>query len=282
MTTTNATNATNATNDGGAAGGPPDEAGATPGGGSATAVIEVEGLCKRYGDFDAVRDLSFRIGAGEVVGFLGPNGAGKTTTMRILTGFMPASDGDVRIAGHDIWSDGLAARRAIGYLPESPPLYPEMTPAGYIDFVARLKDVPRARRAEAVDRALERCGLQAVRRREIRQLSKGFRQRVGLAQAIVHEPQVLVLDEPTVGLDPIQIREIRALIASLAGTGGQTILLSTHILAEVEAICQRAILIQAGHKVLDQSLDELTAGGTSLEEAFTRVMTRDVREGAAA
>jgi ABC-2 type transport system ATP-binding protein len=241
----------------------------------AAAAIEVEGLGKRYGDFDAVRDLSFRIGAGEVVGFLGPNGAGKTTTMRILTGFMPATDGDVRIAGHDIFSDGLAARRAIGYLPESPPLYPEMTPAGYIEFVARLKDVPRAERAEAVERALERCGLQEVRRREIRQLSKGFRQRVGLAQAIVHEPQVLVLDEPTVGLDPIQIREIRALIASLAATEGQTVLLSTHILAEVDAICQRVILIQAGHKVLDQSLDELTADGTTLEEAFTRVMTRD-------
>ena len=248
----------------------------------ASAAIEVEGLCKRYGDFEAVRDLSFRIGAGEVVGFLGPNGAGKTTTMRILTGFVPATDGQVRIAGFDIFSDGLEARRSMGYLPETPPLYPEMTPASYIDFVARLKDVPRARRKDAVERALERCGLNEVRRREIRQLSKGFRQRVGLAQAIVHEPKVLVLDEPTVGLDPIQIREIREMIRELAATGGQTILLSTHILAEVEAICQRVILIQKGRMVLDQSLSEVTAGGASLEEVFARVMTRDESEGEAA
>jgi ABC-2 type transport system ATP-binding protein len=244
--------------------------------------IEVEGLCKRYGDFEAVKDLSFRIGAGEVVGFLGPNGAGKTTTMRMLTGFVPATDGEARIAGFDIFSDGMNARRSIGYLPELPPLYPEMTPATYIDFVAKLKDVPRAKRKDAVERTLTRCGLREVSRREIRQLSKGFRQRVGLAQAIVHEPKVLVLDEPTVGLDPIQIREIRALIADLAATGGQTILLSTHILAEVEAICQRVILIQKGRKVLDQSLSEVTAGGVSLEEVFAKVMTRDELEGQAA
>jgi len=210
--------------------------------------IEVEGLSKRYGEVDAVRDLSFAIHAGEVVGFLGPNGAGKTTTMRMLTGFIPPTDGLARIAGHDIFEDPVEARRAIGYLPETPPLYPEMA----------------------------RCGLQDMRRREIRQLSKGYRQRVGLAQAIVHEPKVLVLDEPTVGLDPIQIREIRALIADLAATGGQTVILSTHILAEVEAICQRVILIGRGRMVLDQPLSELTSGGVSLEEIFARVMTRDV------
>jgi len=242
---------------------------------SGSPAIEVEKLSKRYGDFEAVRDLSFRIGAGEVVGFLGPNGAGKTTTMRMLTGFIPPSDGLIRIAGADIVSDGLAARRAIGYLPETPPLYPEMTPAGYVDFVARLKDVPRSRRKESVERALSRCGLLDVSRREIRQLSKGYRQRVGLAQAIVHEPKVLVLDEPTVGLDPIQIREIRALIHDLAATGGQTILLSTHILAEVEAICQRAILLHHGSKVLDQPIRELIEEGGSLEEVFTRVMSRE-------
>jgi len=255
------------------------EAGSVGRGGASPAgapTIEVEGLSKRYGEVDAVRDLSFRIHAGEVVGFLGPNGAGKTTTMRMLTGFIPPTDGLARIAGHDIFSDPLEARRAIGYLPETPPLYPEMTPESYIDFVARLKDVPKARRRAAVDRVLERCGLQEMRRREIRQLSKGYRQRVGLAQAIVHEPKVLVLDEPTVGLDPIQIREIRALIADLAATGGQTVILSTHILAEVEAICQRVILIARGRKVLDQSLAELTGGGVSLEETFARVMTRDV------
>jgi ABC-2 type transport system ATP-binding protein len=150
-----------------------------------------------------------------------------------------------------------------------------MTPASYIDFVARLKDVARSERKNAVERALERCGLAEVRHREIRQLSKGYRQRVGLAQAIVHEPKVLVLDEPTVGLDPIQIREIRALIGDLAATGGQTILLSTHILAEVEAICQRVILLDRGRKVIDQPIAELTAGGTSLEEVFTRVIARD-------
>jgi ABC-2 type transport system ATP-binding protein len=243
---------------------------------SGVAAIEVDGLSKRYGDFEAVRDLSFRVHAGEVVGFLGPNGAGKTTTMRMLTGFIPPTDGTARIAGHDIFDDALEARRAIGYLPESPPLYPEMTPTSYIDFVARLKDVPRARRREAVERALERCGLVDVCRREIRQLSKGYRQRVGLAQAIVHEPQVLVLDEPTVGLDPIQIREIRALIRDLAATGRQTVILSTHILAEVEAICQRVVLIDRGRKALDQPLAELTAGGHTLEEIFARVLSRDL------
>jgi ABC-2 type transport system ATP-binding protein len=240
--------------------------------------IEVDGLEKRYGDFEAIRGLTFAIRPGEVVGFLGPNGAGKTTTMRILTGFIPATNGEARIAGHDIFSDALNARRCVGYLPETPPLYPEMTPASYVDFVARLKDVPRSRRRESVERALERCGLVDVRKREIRQLSKGYRQRVGLAQAIVHEPPVLVLDEPTVGLDPIQIREIRALIQELAETGRQTVILSTHILAEVDAICQRVILIDRGQKVLDQPLVELTGGGTSLEEVFTKVMTRDETE----
>jgi ABC-2 type transport system ATP-binding protein len=248
---------------------------------SAPVAIEVEGLAKRYGDFEAVRGISFQVRAGEVVGFLGPNGAGKTTTMRMLTGFIPSTDGVARIAGHDTFSDAVAARRAIGYLPETPPLYPEMTPGSYVDFVAKLNDVPRARRAAAVDRALERCGLMDVRHREIRQLSKGYRQRVGLAQAIVHEPAVLVLDEPTVGLDPIQIREIRALIRDLAATGGQTIILSTHILAEVDAICQRVVLIDRGRKVLDQSLAELKAGGASLEEVFARAIAHDEAAGVA-
>ena len=226
------------------------------------AAIEVEGLAKRYGDFEAVRGIDFGIAKGEVVGFLGPNGAGKTTTMRMLTGFLPPTDGSARIAGHDIFAAPKAARRAIGYLPETPPLYPEMTPASYVDFVARLKDVPRGERRAAVDRALSRCGLAEVRRREIRQLSKGFRQRVGLAQAIVHEPPVLVLDEPTVGLDPIQIREIRGLIQELAASGGQTVLLSTHILAEVEAICQRVILLargQQGARSVARRIDRPTA-----------------------
>jgi ABC-2 type transport system ATP-binding protein len=241
--------------------------------------IEAEGLSKRYGDLEAVRDLSFTVGKGEIVGFLGPNGAGKTTTMRMLTGFLPATDGSAAIAGHDIFADPLNARRAIGYLPETPPLYPEMTVQAYLDFVAKLKDVARGERAQAVSRALDRCGLSDVRRRVIGDLSKGFRQRVGLAQAIVHDPPVLILDEPTVGLDPIQIREIRGLIAELAapdqGAARHTVILSTHILPEVEAICERIILINRGRKALDQPLSELIAGGQSLEEVFTRATSLD-------
>jgi ABC-2 type transport system ATP-binding protein len=241
--------------------------------------ISVDGLCKRYGEVEAVRDLSFRVAPGEVVGLLGPNGAGKTTTMRVLTGFVPPTDGRVAIAGHDVFDEPIAARKAIGYLPETPPLYPEMKVRGYLDFVAAIKDVPRPRRREAVDRALERCGLTAVAGRVCGQLSKGYRQRVGLAQAIVHEPRVLILDEPTVGLDPIQIREIRALIGSLASPeqGGerQTVILSTHILNEVEAICQRVILLNRGRMALDQPISELTGGGRSLEEVFARATSRD-------
>ncbi len=240
-------------------------------------MIEAKGIVKRYGDAVAVDDVSFSIAAGEVVGFLGPNGAGKTTTMRILTGFLPASDGTALIDGHDIFHEAIEARRAIGYLPETPPLYPEMDVQGYLTFVAKLKDVPRAKRKAAVERAMERCGLADVRRRVIGALSKGYRQRVGIAQAIVHEPKVLILDEPTVGLDPIQIREIRTLLASLATAqeGAHTIVLSTHILAEVEAICRRVILINKGKKVLDAPLSELTAGGARLEDAFTRATQRD-------
>ena len=247
---------------------------------TAPPAIAVEGVSKRYGDLEAVRELSFRVARGEVVGFLGPNGAGKTTTMRMLTGFLPPTDGTVRIAGHDVFSDPRRARAAVGYLPETPPLYTEMTVRGFLEFVAAIKDVRRAERRDAVDRAIERCGLTTVVRRVIGQLSKGFRQRVGLAQAIVHSPQVLVLDEPTVGLDPIQIREIRALIAELAapehGSGRQTVILSTHILPEVEAICQRVILIDRGRKAIDQSMQELTAGGRRLEEVFARVSASDV------
>jgi len=237
------------------------------------------GLTKRYGDILAVDHVSFRAEAGDVVGFLGPNGAGKTTTMRILTGFLPATDGTAKIDGHDIFEDPLAARRAVGYLPESPPLYPEMDVTGYLTYVAKIKDVPRKQRAEAVDRAMQRCGLSEVRRRVIGALSKGFRQRVGIAQAIVHDPAVLILDEPTVGLDPIQIREIRALIAGLAepreGSRGHTIALSTHILAEVEAIYRRVIIINRGKKVIDTPLAELIQGGVRLEDVFSRAALSD-------
>jgi ABC-2 type transport system ATP-binding protein len=242
-------------------------------------VIEARELSKRYGDLVAVDDVSFSVAPGEVVGFLGPNGAGKTTTMRILTGFLPPTDGSAAIAGHDIFEDPLAARRAVGYLPETPPLYPEMSVEDYLDYVARIKDVPRRARAGAVDRALERCGLGDVRRRIIGALSKGYRQRVGLAQAIVHEPPVLILDEPTVGLDPIQIREIRALIAALAveraGEKARTVILSTHILPEVEAICRRVLIISRGRKVVDQPLEELKRSGAGLEEIFARATAHD-------
>ncbi|MDH3686610.1 MAG: ABC transporter ATP-binding protein [Myxococcales bacterium] len=238
-------------------------------------MIEARGICKRYGDLVAVDDVSFKVGRGEVVGFLGPNGAGKTTTMRILTGFLPATDGTGLIAGYDIFDEPLAARRSVGYLPETPPLYPEMDVFHYLKYVSKLKDVPRASRLSAVDRAVERCGLGDVSRRVIGSLSKGYRQRVGLAQAIVHEPPVLILDEPTVGLDPIQIREIRTLIRDLAsesaGEGRQTVILSTHILAEVEAICERVMLIAGGRKMLDAPLAELTSEGQRLEDVFTRV-----------
>ena len=241
-------------------------------------MIEARSLSKRYGDIAAVDDVSFSVGRGEVVGFLGPNGAGKTTTMRMLTGFIPPTNGSAEIAGHDIFTDPLAARRAVGYLPESPPLYPEMTVVSYVRYVAKIKDVPRSKRRDAVDRAIERCALSEVRSRVIGTLSKGYRQRVGLAQAIVHDPPVLILDEPTVGLDPIQINEIRSLIAELAGGEGETqhtIILSSHILAEVAAICRRIIMISNGRKTVDAPLEELTRDGASLEQLFARETARD-------
>jgi ABC-2 type transport system ATP-binding protein len=247
-------------------------------------MIEVEGLSKRYGDVVAVDGVSFSIDRGEVVGFLGPNGAGKTTTMRMLTGFVPPSDGTASIAGHDIFEDSMGARRSVGYLPETPPLYPEMRVRDYVDYVAAIKDLPRRSRREAVDRALERCGLADVASRVIGTLSKGYRQRVGLAQAIVHDPPVLILDEPTVGLDPIQINEIRGLIADLAsGDAQHTVVLSSHILAEVSAICRRIIMINQGRKTVDAPIEELTSEGRSLEALFAREATRDIAvEGAEA
>jgi ABC-2 type transport system ATP-binding protein len=243
-------------------------------------MIEARQLSKRYGDVYAVQGVSFEVGRGEVVGFLGPNGAGKTTTMRMLTGFVPPTDGTAVIAGHDIFSDPLAARRAIGYLPETLPLYPEMSVRSYLEYVARIKDVPRRERRGAVDRALERCGLAHVARHVIGTLSKGYRQRVGIAQAIVHDPEVLILDEPTVGLDPLQVREIRQLLRDLAnprdGQPQHTVILSTHILPEVEAICRRVILMNGGRKVVDAPLAELTKDGRSLDEIFARETARDV------
>ena len=248
-------------------------------------MIEAKGLTKRYGDLVAVEDVSFSLARGEVVGFLGPNGAGKTTTIRMLTGFLPPTDGTAVIAGHDIFEDPIAARRAIGYLPETPPLYPEMTVGSFLAYVAKIKDVPRVERRAAVDRALERTALTDVSRQVIGTLSKGFRQRVGLAQAIVHNPPVLILDEPTAGLDPLQIREIRALITELTspsqGDTQQTVILSTHILAEVDAICRRVILLNQGRKVVDAPLSELTRHGRTLDQIFTEHTTHDAADNVA-
>ena len=232
-------------------------------------MIRVAGLTKRYGNLVAVRNVSFEVAEGEVVGFLGPNGAGKTTTMRCLTGFLAPSDGRVEVAGHDLAREPLAGRAAVGYLPELPPLYPEMRVDDYVGYVASINGVPRAQRAAHVERALEACGLSDVRRRVIRTLSKGFRQRVGLAQAIVHEPAVLVFDEPTSGLDPLQIAEIRELIRRLATEQGRTVILSTHVLAEVEAICRRVLIIAYGELRMDAPLEQVRESG-GLEETFRR------------
>jgi ABC-2 type transport system ATP-binding protein len=218
-------------------------------------VIEVSGITKEFGRFTAVNGLSFSVAKGEVLGFLGPNGAGKTTTMRILTGFIPATSGTAVVAGHDILSQPLQAKRKIGYLPESPPLYPEMTVFDYLEFAARIKGVPRERRKARIDQSLERCAITDVRDKLAGKLSKGYRQRVGLAQALVHEPEVLILDEPTAGLDPKQIHSTRALIRSLGGD--HTVVLSTHILPEVVMTCDRVVIINKGSVVAQGTTQSL-------------------------
>jgi ABC-2 type transport system ATP-binding protein len=221
-------------------------------------VIEVEGLTKDYGTVVAVRDVTFSVGRGEVVGFLGPNGAGKSTTLRILAGFLGATSGRVRIDGKDIAEDSLGARASLGYMPEASPLYPELRVREYLDFRARLKRVPRAKRRSAVERAMERARLADMSETTIGHLSKGYRQRVGLADALVADPPLLILDEPTAGLDPNQVREVRSLIKELAQD--HTVLLSTHILSEVEATCQRALVIDRGRLVGQGTLAELSRG----------------------
>lgn len=227
-------------------------------------MIRVRSLSRSFGDLQALRDLSFDVAEGEVLGFLGPNGAGKTTTLRILTGSLGASSGDVSIAGHDIRTESLAARSALGYLPESPPLYLSMSVGDYIDHAARLRRVPGSQRKEAVAKALLRTGTDGVADRLIEHLSKGFRQRVGIAQALVHEPQLLVLDEPTSGLDPAQMADIRALIHELRGQ--HTIVLSTHLLSEVQQTCDRVMILAEGRKVAEGTESELRAalGGSDL------------------
>lgn len=221
-------------------------------------MIEVQGLTKDYGTVIAVRDVSFSVGRGEVVGFLGPNGAGKSTTLRILAGFLGATSGKVTIGGHDIAEQSLAARALLGYMPEAAPLYPELRVREYLEFRARLKRVPRAKRRQNVERALERAHVSDVSETTIGHLSKGYRQRVGLADALVADPPLLILDEPTAGLDPNQVREVRALIRELSSD--HTVLLSTHILSEVEATCQRALVIDRGRLVAQGTLQELARG----------------------
>jgi len=235
-------------------------------------MIEVQHLTKRYGDLTAVSDISFNVASGQILGFLGPNGSGKTTTMRVITGFMPASSGTVKVAGFDIFDESFEARKRIGYLPESPPLYNDMTVTTYLRFVARIKGMHKTAIPDALDRALTRCGLTKVTDRVTGHLSKGFRQRVGLAQAIIHNPEVLVLDEPTVGLDPQQIIEIRALIKELAGQ--HTVVLSTHILPEVAQVCEKVVIISAGRVVMEDMIANLTQGQT-LEEVFLKAISQD-------
>jgi len=235
-------------------------------------MIEVKNLTKAYGDFVAVKDISFKADSGSILGFLGPNGAGKTTTMRVITGFMPATSGTVLIDGLDIFSQSLEARRKIGYLPEIPPLYTDMRVSAYLRYVANLRGVPRKNIESALEHVLQTCGLSDMADRICGQLSKGYRQRVGLAQALIHDPPVLVLDEPTIGLDPRQIHEVRSLIHSLAAN--RTVVLSTHILPEVAQICEKVVIIAHGQVVLEEYIKQLPAG-KSLEEVFLQAISRD-------
>ena len=220
-------------------------------------MIEVENLLKKYGELLAVKDLSFNVEKGKIWGLLGPNAAGKTTTMRILTGYLPATDGRASVAGFDVFKEANELKKTIGYLPETLPLYPEMTVYSFLDFVAEIKQTPPSRRRDAVEKVLDISGLKEVRGRLIKNISRGFKQRVGIAQSLINDPQVLILDEPTIGLDPAQIIEIRKLIKSLKGE--RTILLSTHILAEMTQTCDGAVIINEGNLMASGSLADLTA-----------------------
>jgi ABC-2 type transport system ATP-binding protein len=232
-------------------------------------VIEVQHLSKRYGRITAVDDVSFRVERGEILGFLGPNGAGKTTTMRILTGYMPASDGKAIVAGFDVFDQPVEAKRRTGYLPETPPLYPDMSVLEYLTFVAKIKGVAAAERTQRVKAVMERTRIADMASRQCGKLSKGYKQRVGLAQALIHNPDVLILDEPTAGLDPKQIIETRELIKALAGD--HTIILSTHILPEVEQTCQRVVIINKGRVVAVDTPANLKARLRGSETMYLQV-----------
>lgn len=220
-------------------------------------MIEVERVSKFYGPVAAIQDVSFQVDKGEIVGFLGPNGAGKTTTMRVLTCFHPPSSGKARVAGFDVFSDSLEVRKRVGYLPESVPLYTDQSVWSYLNFIAEARGVPKSKRKAQVAQVMEECGLEQVGERLIGRLSKGYRQRVGIAQALVHRPEVLILDEPTIGLDPRQIIEIRQLVRGLAGE--RTVIVSTHILPEVSMVCSRALIINQGRVVAADTPENLTA-----------------------
>jgi len=232
-------------------------------------VIEVQHLTKRYGPVTAVDDVSFTVERGEILGFLGPNGAGKTTTMRVLTGYMPPSEGKAVVAGYDVFEQPIEAKRRTGYLPETPPLYPDMTVAEYLAFVARIKGVPRANRKARIDEMMQKTRIADMANRHCSKLSKGYRQRVGLAQALLHNPEVLILDEPTAGLDPKQIIETRQLIKALAGD--HTIILSTHILPEVSQTCQRVVIINRGKVVAVDTPENLTSRLRGSETMYLQI-----------
>jgi ABC-2 type transport system ATP-binding protein len=235
-----------------------------------TPMIEADGLSKYYGPFAAIKDVSFRVSEGEVVAFLGPNGAGKSTTMKLLTGYLSPSAGTARIAGHDMQEDRLAGSAQLGYLPENGPLYPDMTPSALLDFFAEARGMGRDQKRSQIESVIDLCALGSVIHKPISKLSKGYRQRVGMAQSLLHEPDVLILDEPTAGLDPNQIREVRRTMDRLRGMG-KTVLLSTHILQEVQAMCSRVILVNEGKLVYDGSVAELDKQQQGLEEAFAQL-----------
>ena len=239
-------------------------------------MIEVSHLTKQYGNHLAVDDVSFTVADGQICGLLGPNGAGKSTIMNILTGYLSATSGQVTVAGHPLPEEADAAKACVGYLPEQPPLYPEMTVQEYLTFAAELKGVKKAERKEQVCRAARRTGLETVLPRLIRSLSKGYKQRVGIAQALLGSPRLIILDEPTVGLDPAQVIEIRKLIRELGRA--HTVILSSHILSEVQAVCQQILILSKGHLAAAGSLEELTAGGKNLEQVFLELTDGEPEE----
>ncbi len=241
-------------------------------------MIEVSHLTKQYGNHLAVDDVSFTVADGQICGLLGPNGAGKSTIMNILTGYLSATSGQVTVAGHPLPEEADAAKACVGYLPEQPPLYPEMTVQEYLTFAAELKGVKKAEWKEQVCRAARRTGLEAVLPRLIRSLSKGYKQRVGIAQALLGSPRLIILDEPTVGLDPAQVIEIRKLIRELGRA--HTVILSSHILSEVQAVCQQILILSKGHLAAAGSLEELTAGGKNLEQVFLELTDGEPEEAA--